>query len=90
MSDFFEIHDINAIEEIYKFRCENQHIEREYLELRVLLQKAEAELRQNQANQEFQAKVQYLKKRIDELEKSNSWISSAKSREIALWAPQAG
>jgi len=29
MSDFFEIHDINAVEEIYKFRCENHHIERE-------------------------------------------------------------
>ena len=90
MSDFFEIHDINAVEEIYKFRCENKHIEREYLELRILLQKAEAELRNNPDNQEFQAKVQYLKKRLDEIEKSNSWISSAKSREIALWAPQAG
>ena len=90
MSDFFEIHDINAVEEIYKFRCENQHIEREYLELRVLLQKAEAELRDNPDDQELEVKVQYLKKRLAEIEKNNSWISSAKSREIALWAPQAG
>ena len=90
MSDFFEIHDINAVEEIYKFRCENQYIEREYLELRILLQKAEAELRDNPDDQELEAKVQYLKKRLVEIEKNNSWISSAKSREIALWAPQAG
>ncbi len=90
MSDFFEIHDINAVKEIYKFRCENHHIEREYLELRVLLQKAEAELRDNPDDQELEVKVQYLKKRLSEIEKNNSWISSAKSREIALWAPQAG
>ena len=90
MSDFFEIHDINAVEEIYKFRCENQHIEREYLELRVLLQKAESELKDNPHEQELLAKVQYLKKRLVEIEKNNSWICSGKSREIALWAPQAG
>ena len=90
MSDFFEIHDINAVEEIYKFRCENQHVEREYLELRVLLQKAEAGLRDNADDQELQAKVLYLKNRLVEIEKNNSWLSSAKSREIALWAPQAG
>jgi len=90
VSDFFEIHDINAVEEIYKFRCENQHVEREYLELRVLLQKAEAGLRDNADDQELQAKVLYLNKRLVEIEKNNSWLSSAKSREIALWAPQAG
>lgn len=90
MSDFFEIHDINAVEEIYKFRRENQHVEREYLELRILLQKAEVELRNDPGNKEFEAKVQYLKKRLDEIEKSNPWISSGKAREIALWAPQAG
>jgi hypothetical protein len=90
VSDFFEIHDINAVEEIYKFRCENQHVEREYLELRVLLQKAEAGLRDNADDQEIQAKVLYLKKRLVEIENNNSWLSSTKSREIALWAPQAG
>jgi hypothetical protein len=90
MSDFFEIHDINAVEELYKFRCENQHIEREYLELRVLLQKAEVELRGNPDNKEFEAKVQYLKKRLKEIEDLNPWISSGKAREIMLWAPQAG
>jgi hypothetical protein len=90
MSNFFEIHDINALEELYKFRCENQHIEREYLELRVLLQKAEVELRGNPDNEEFEAKVQYLKKRLKEIEDLNPWISSGKAREIMLWAPQAG
>ena len=62
--NFFEIHDINVVEEIYKFRCENQHIEREYLELRVLLQKAESEMKTNPHDQELQTKVQYLKKRL--------------------------
>jgi hypothetical protein len=90
MSDFFEIHDINAVEELHRFRREVQQVEREYLELRVLCQKAEAELRDHPGNEEFEAKVQYLKKRLQEIEKLNPWISSGKAREITLWAPQAG
>jgi hypothetical protein len=90
MSNFFEIHDINAVEELHQFRREVQQVEREYLELRVLLHKAEAEFRENPANEEFEAKVQYLNKRLKEIEELNPWISSGKAREIALWAPQAG
>ena len=43
---FFEDHgDVSAeLERIYKFRKEVQHVEREYLELRILLRDAEAAL----------------------------------------------
>jgi hypothetical protein len=90
MSDFFEIHDLNAVEEIYNFRQEVQCVEREYLELRIHLQKATVEFRNNPDNQEVEIKVEYLQKRIKELEKLNPWICSGKAREMALWAPQAG
>ena len=73
------------LEEWQAFRKEVQPLENEYLELRVLLRDAEAALRANPENEHLKAKVKYLKKRLEELEKKSPWISSDTPREIQLW-----
>ena len=89
---FFEDHgDVGAeLERIYKFRKEVQHVEREYLEIRVLLRDAEAALRADLEDGEMRVRVHYLKGRMEDLEKRHSWLVSGKAPEIAFWAPPAG
>ncbi|UCG21557.1 MAG: hypothetical protein JSU80_02925 [Deltaproteobacteria bacterium] len=89
---FFEDHgDVEAeLESIYKFRKEVQHVEREYLELRILLRDAESALRADPANGEMLVRVHHYKRRLEDLENQYPWISSGYSREIGLWAPPAG
>ena len=89
---FFEDHgDVEAeLESIYKFRKEVQHVEREYLELRILLRDAEAALRADLENGDMRVRVHHYKRRLKDLENQYSWISSGTSREIGLWALPAG
>ena len=89
---FFEDHgDVGAeLERIYKFRKEVQHVEREYLELRILLRDAEAALRADPEDGDMRVRVHYLKGRIEDLEKRHPWLVSRKAPEIAFWAPPAG
>ena len=89
---FFEDHgDVEAeLESIYQFRKEVQHVEREYLELRILLRDAEAALRADAENGETRVRVHHYKRRLEDLENHYSWISSGTSREIGLCAPPAG
>ena len=78
------------LKRIHKFRKEVQHVEREYLELRVLLRDTEAALRADPENGEMRVRAHYLKGRMEELEKHHSWLVSGKAPEIAFWAPPAG
>jgi hypothetical protein len=89
---FFEDHgDVEAeLERIYKFRKEVQHVEREYLELRILLRDAEAALRADPEDGEKRVRVHHYKTRLEDLERLYPWICSGNSREIGLWAPPAG
>jgi hypothetical protein len=89
---FFEDHgDVGVeLERIYKFRKEVQHVEREYLELRILLRDAEAALRADPDNGEKRVRVHHCKNRLEDLERQHPWISSGYAREIGLWAPPAG
>jgi len=89
---FFEDHgDVGAeLERIYKFRKEVQHVEREYLELRILLRDAEAALRADPEDGEKRVRVHHYKRRLEDLERLHPWISSGYAREIGLWAPPAG
>jgi polyhydroxyalkanoate synthesis regulator phasin len=88
LSDYGEVDAL--LERIYKFRREVQHVEQEYLELRILLRDAEATLRADPEDGEILVKVSYLKKRLEDLERRHPWIASGKAREIGLWAPPAG
>ena len=89
---FFEDHgDVEAeLESIYQFRKKVQYVEREYLELRILLRDAEAALRSDPEDGGKRVRVHHYKARLEDLERQNPWISSGKSREIGLWAPPAG
>jgi len=69
-------------ERIWHYRRSIQHIEREYLDLRVRLRDAEADLRADSQNQELQEQVDYLKHRLQDLESRYSWISTGRSSEI--------
>lgn len=72
-------------EEWQAFRKEAQPLEREHLELRILLRDAETDLRANPEDEKLEAKVKYLKKRLEELEKKAPWINSDAPLEIQLW-----
>jgi hypothetical protein len=89
---FFENHgDVEAeLESIHKFRKEVQHVEREYLELRIFLRDAEAALRADPEDGEKRVRVHHYKRRLEDLEGKYPWISSGNAREIGLWAPPAG
>jgi hypothetical protein len=91
MSFFSDYGDVDLLlERIHKFRREVQQVEQEYLELRILLRDTEAALRDDPDDGESLIKVNYLKKRLENLEKRHPWLSSGKAPEIALWAPQSG
>lgn len=83
--DEFEI-----FEEIYNYRRSVQHIEREYLDLRIRLRDAEVDLRSDSQNQELKEQVNYFKSRLKDLESRYSWISTGRSSEIAFCINQSG
>ena len=89
---FFEDHgDVEAeLERIYKFRKAVQHVEREYLELRIFCRDADAALRANPKDEQKRVRVQHYKRRLEDLERQHPWICSGNAREIGLWAPPAG
>ena len=70
---------------VYHYRSSVQHLEREYLDLRVRLRDAEAELRSDSQNQELVSGVDYLKSRLKELESRYPWISTGRHSEIPFW-----
>ncbi|MFC1489221.1 hypothetical protein ACFL6B_05185 [Thermodesulfobacteriota bacterium] len=85
---------------IYDDHSENEHfqnlreevklIEREYLELRVLLRDAETDLRSDPDSEYLNAKVTYLTKRVKDLEKKAPRFAADYPLEIALFGPPHG
>jgi hypothetical protein len=73
------------LEEWQTLRKEALPLEREHLEIRVVLRDAEAALRSNPEDEYLKACVKYLKKRLDDLDTQAPWISSDAPREILLW-----
>ena len=91
MSSSIDYGDPNwMLRRIHKFRKEVQHVEREYLELRILLRDAEAALRTDPEDGEMHLRVHHYKRSLKDLERQHPWISSGNAREIRLWAPPAG
>jgi hypothetical protein len=78
------------MERLSRFHREHQHIEREYLELRILLRDAEAALRSDPEEEDLRLRVYYLKRRLDELEGRYPWIASGKAPEAAFWVLPSG
>jgi hypothetical protein len=72
-------------EDYRNFRRLATPLEREYLELRVLLRNAEAVRRDDPDNEKLQAQVKYFRKRVAELEEKHPWIAEEIPHEIGLW-----
>ncbi len=82
--------DAGEMEQYQDFKKEVRRLEKEYLELRVLLSDAEESLRADPESEYLQAKIAYLKKRLRELEKKGPRLASDVPLEIALWTPPHG
>ena len=81
--------EFELCERIYNYRRKVQYLEREYLDLRIRLRDAEADLRLDSQNQELKAQVEYLKSRLNDLESRYPWITSGRPSEI-LFINQSG
>ena len=62
-----------------------QHLEREYLDLRIRLRDTKAALRSDSENPELKKRIAYLKSRVKDLENRYSWISTGRPSEIPFW-----
>ena len=56
------------LDRLSTFHKEHQHVEREYLELRILLRDAEAALRAEPDDEVMRLRVYYVKQRLEDLE----------------------
>ncbi|MBU0985777.1 MAG: hypothetical protein KKH68_00875 [Proteobacteria bacterium] len=74
--------EAELFERIYHYRNKVQYIEREYLDLRIQLRDAEADFRSDSQNQELKERVNYLKNRMQDLEKRYTWITTGSPSEI--------
>ena len=74
----------------WQHRNSVQHLEREYLDLRIRLRDAQTDLRSDPENQELISRTAYLKTRIKDLEDKYSWISTGRPAEIPFWVLPAG
>jgi hypothetical protein len=72
-------------EDYQAFRQKALALEKEYLELRQLLQAAELKLQDAPDDPYCQAKVNYLSKRIKDLEAKAPWLASGLLLEYAWW-----
>lgn len=67
---------------IWEHRNSVQHLEREYLDLRILLRDAKADLRADPENQKLKEQITYLTNRLKDLESRYPWISTGRPSEI--------
>ncbi|HAA02948.1 MAG TPA: hypothetical protein DCZ69_03320 [Syntrophobacteraceae bacterium] len=82
--------DAREMEEFQIYQQEVRRLEREYLEIRVLLRDAREEFRADPDSEYLEAKVRYLQKRLKDLESQAPRLAADHPLEIALWAPPHG
>jgi len=82
--------DVQEMQDFQDLRTEVKRLEKEYLELRVLLRDTEADLRTDPGSEYLKAKVEYLNKRLKDIEKMAPRLSADHPLEIALFAPPHG
>jgi hypothetical protein len=82
--------DAGEMEEYQIYQQEVRRLEREYLEIRVLLRDAEEHFRADPESKYLDAKVKYLQKRLLDLESQSPRLAADHPLEIALWAPPHG
>jgi len=82
--------DVQEMRDFEALRREVKRLEREYLDLRKLLRDTEADLRSDPDNEYLKAKVNYLGKRLRDLEKMAPRLAADHPLEISLFAPPHG
>ncbi|UCG14586.1 MAG: hypothetical protein JSU72_09130 [Deltaproteobacteria bacterium] len=82
--------DAREMEEFQNYQKEVRRVEKEYLEIRVLLRDAEEDYRKDPDSEYLKAKVKYLQKRQKDLESQGARLAADHPLEIALWAPPHG
>lgn len=82
--------EAGEMEEFQIFRKEVRRLEKEYLEIRVLLRDAKEAFRADPGSEYLHAKVTYLSKRLKDLEKKSPRLAADHPLEIALFAPPHG
>jgi hypothetical protein len=82
--------DASEMEEFQTYQREVRRLEREYLEIRVLLRDAEEAFRADPGSEYLEAKVKYLNKRLRDLESQGPRLAADHPLEISLWAPPHG
>jgi hypothetical protein len=82
--------DTREMEDFQNYQKEVRRIEREYLEIRVLLRDAEADYRGDPDSEYLTAKVKYLQKRLNDLESKAARLAADHPLEISLFAPPHG
>ena len=82
--------EMKEMEDYALYQKEVRLLEREYLEIRILLRDAEEDLRADLESEYLQAKVKYLQKRQKDLESQAARLAADHPLEIALFAPPHG
>jgi hypothetical protein len=82
--------DVQEMQDFQALRREIKRLEKEYLDLRILLRDTEAGLRSDPDNEYLWAKVKYLDKRIKDIEKKGPRLAADHPLEISLFAPPHG
>ncbi|MCG6944888.1 MAG: hypothetical protein LJE87_06030 [Deltaproteobacteria bacterium] len=82
--------DVREMEEFQNYQKEVRLIEREYLEIRILLRGAEEDYKKESDSEYLVAKVKYLQKRLKDLESKAARLAADHPLEISLFAPPHG
>jgi len=82
--------ETDEMEDYQRLQKEIRSVEGEYLELRKVLHEAQEALKKEPESQECQIKVQYLEKRLKDLEKKYPWLKWDSPVEVALFSPPHG
>ena len=77
-------------QEYQAVRDESRRLEREYLEIRVVLKEAEAALREKPEDEFLLARVRYYRKRLHDLEAKNPRLMEDCPLEVSLFLPPHG
>lgn len=82
--------DADKLEEYQGFKKEALRLEKEYHERRLALRQAEEALRGDPENEVLKARVDELKKDLEEVERKAPWLTSGYPIEILLWGAPHG
>lgn len=82
--------ELREMEEFQLYQKGVRRLEREYLEIRILLRDAEQHYGKDPDSEYLKAKVNYLRKRLKDLESQAARLAADHPLEISLFAPPHG